>query len=65
MTARTRGPRRGRPFIGVYFRCCNVYLRVFLNAERSAYEGRCPYCLRKVRAVVGPDGTTQRFFEAV
>jgi hypothetical protein len=54
-----------RPFIGVRFACCNTYVRVYRNAAGTAYEGRCPRCLRSVRALVGQGGVSQRFFEAV
>ena len=57
--------RTPRPFIGVRFRCCCVYDRLYLKADGAAYEGRCPRCLRPVRAVVGPGGTDERFFEAI
>lgn len=55
---------RGRPWLAVHWKCCNVYSRIYRNAEGTLYTGRCPRCTRPVRAAVGPDGTRARFFEA-
>ena len=55
-----------RPFIGVTFRCCNVYSRLYLNSEGTAYEGICPKCYRKkvVIEVVEKGGSDSKFFVA-
>ncbi|MEM9882263.1 MAG: hypothetical protein AAF800_05030 [Planctomycetota bacterium] len=53
-----------RPWIAVTWTCCATYSRVYRNRRGDAYEGNCPKCGSAVRAVVGPDGTESRFFEA-
>lgn len=54
----------GRRFVGVQFTCCDVYTRVYVNRDETAYEGRCPKCAKKVRLGIGPGGTDARFFTA-
>jgi hypothetical protein len=58
------GPVRNRPFIGVFFRCCRVYQRIYRNPEGDSYAGFCPHCLRQVKVRVGAEGTQDRIFEA-
>ncbi len=53
-----------RKFVGVQFECCDVYTRVYVNRDQTAYEGRCPKCGKKVRLGIGPGGTDARFFTA-
>ncbi|MEX0704328.1 MAG: hypothetical protein WD069_19665 [Planctomycetales bacterium] len=54
-----------RPFVGVHLKCCNVYVRAYLNADGSACVAWCPRCAVQVRIPVVTDGgTTERFFEA-
>jgi hypothetical protein len=58
-------PRGGaRPYLGIHFDCCGVYARVYRNRDQTAYEGRCPRCLRRVRIVIGEEGVAARFFRA-
>ena len=55
-----------KTYIGVTFKCCNVYSRIYLNKDGTAYEGTCPRCYKKrvVIKVAERGGTTERFFEA-
>ena len=57
-------PETARPFVGVQFTCCGVYMRVYRNAQATAYEGRCPKCAKPLRIAIGSGGTASRFFEA-
>jgi hypothetical protein len=56
--------RRSPRFLSIWFRCCHVYGRMYRNADETAYEGRCPSCGSPVHALIGPDGTSRRIFEA-
>ncbi|UCD64961.1 MAG: hypothetical protein JSW34_05900 [Candidatus Zixiibacteriota bacterium] len=53
-----------RPFIGMHFKCCHVYTRIYLNRKRTAFVGWCPKCTRKAVVRISPDGTEDRFFTA-
>lgn len=54
-----------RPFVGVHLKCCNTYVRAYLNHDGSAFVGWCPRCAVQVRfAVVQEGGSRSRFFEA-
>jgi hypothetical protein len=52
-----------RPFLGVVFKCCNIYSRIYLNKQQTAFVGWCPRCAKPIRIKVSPDGTDSRFFE--
>jgi len=54
----------GRRFVGVQFTCCDIYSRVYINRDETAYEGNCPKCAKRVRLTIGPGGTDARFFTA-
>jgi len=54
-----------RPFLGIHFACCDVYTRIYVNRDATAYEGRCPRCSQPVRIRIDPlAGTIARFFTA-
>lgn len=57
----TSGP--DRPYLRVYFRCSNQYVRVYRRQDQPVYIARCPACGMCQRFRVGPGGTSKRFFE--
>ncbi|MBZ0268157.1 hypothetical protein K8I85_08370 [bacterium] len=54
--------RAARPYLGLRFDCCGVYVRAYRNAERTAYVARCPRCGGTVRIRIGAEGVSSRFF---
>ncbi len=57
------GGLTGRPWLSLWFRCSNTYVRAYRNAAGTGYMGRCPKCAKTIRFMVGPGGTGQRTFE--
>ena len=55
---------RKQRFLGVKFACCDVYSRIYVNREGTAYEGRCPKCFKPLQILIGPGGSDSRFFTA-
>ena len=58
------GEKKGKEkeFIGVVFKCCNVYSRIYLNQDKTAFVGWCPKCAAKLSVRVSPEGSPDRFF---
>jgi hypothetical protein len=61
---RSATSRQSRRFVGIHFVCCDVYTRVYVNRDQTAYEGNCPKCAKRVRLRIGAGGTNARFFTA-
>ena len=53
-----------RPYIGVHFKCCNIYKHIELNKAGTAFVGWCPKCAVKAEVQVSADGSESRFFTA-
>ena len=53
-----------RAFLGVWFKCCHVYGRMYKADDGTRYLGNCPKCGAAVKARVGEGGTSRRIFEA-
>ncbi len=64
MTQPSPTPRSPRPFVGILFRCCHVYARIYLNAAQTCYAGHCPRCAARIELRVASDGVSERFFLA-
>ena len=53
-----------RPFIGVHFRCCNLYARAYFDSLKRAYMGQCPRCGGRVEFPVREGGSGSRLWSA-
>lgn len=63
-TTPQRDPTGAKRWLGVWFRCCHVYGRMYRAPAGERYVGHCPKCGSEVGARVGEGGTSRRFFEA-
>jgi len=55
---------RRRAYLGVIFKCCRIYSRIYLNKKGDAYVGWCPRCGARMEIKISPVGTDSRFFFA-
>jgi hypothetical protein len=56
--------KRKKDFLGIIFKCCRVYGRIYLNKKNDAFVGFCPKCGAKVTVEISPYGSKSRFFVA-
>jgi ssDNA-binding Zn-finger/Zn-ribbon topoisomerase 1 len=56
--------KKSKEFVGVIFKCCNVYSRIYINAKGTAFIGKCPKCGAKLEAKISKEGSSHRFFIA-
>ena len=54
----------GRSYVGIYFKCCRVYSRVYKSRLGDRYVGFCPKCGAKVQLMIDSGGVDDRFFVA-
>ncbi|MDH3585191.1 MAG: hypothetical protein OER86_13350, partial [Phycisphaerae bacterium] len=54
------GPPGRRSWLAIWWRCCNTYSRVYRQANKPAYAGRCPVCGKAVHIPIRTDGTESR-----
>jgi hypothetical protein len=54
---------QARPFLQVWFRCANIYQRVYRSPDGTGYRAVCGKCGKAMNFVVAPGGTSKRVFE--
>ena len=65
MDASSDSSQTRREFVGIQMKCCNVYIRAYVNQSRDAFTGSCPRCGARVRIpIVQEGGSNDRFFAA-
>ena len=43
-------------YIEIFFRCCHIYGKLYINVNRDYYVGKCPRCKLTVTVPVGING---------
>lgn len=57
------GSETARPWLGIWYKCANKYVKVFRSPDGQTYTARCPKCGEATRFRVGEGGVSTRFFE--
>ena len=52
-----------KDFIGVTFKCCRVYARIYIDKTRTSFIGWCPRCGAKMEVQISAHGSKQKFFQ--
>lgn len=52
-----------RPWLGIWYKCANKYVKVYRSPDGQTYTARCPKCGEATRFRVGEGGVSTRFFE--
>jgi len=61
----TKNSSKGkREFVGIIFKCCRAYGRIYINKKKDSFVGFCPKCGAKVTVEISPHGSKSRFFVA-
>jgi hypothetical protein len=60
-----KSKRKKREFVGVIYKCCNVYSRIYINKKRTAFVGWCPKCGARMEFIISPKGSKSKFFEVI
>jgi len=55
--------RKPQPYLGIHFKCCNVYTRIYLTKDGKAFAGHCPRCAAAIRVPVAEGGSTDRLWQ--
>jgi hypothetical protein len=64
MTSENKKTDAPRPHIGILYKCCHIYARIYLNKKGDAFVGWCPKCAAKLEVKVSPTGSSRKFFTA-
>lgn len=51
-----------RKFVGVIFKCCNVYSRIYIDKGKDKFVGFCPKCGAKMEIYASSTGSKSNFF---